>query len=113
MVKTKLLGLVFILFGASSIWAADKWHGSQIKWIYPVSSGTFILTFKTENSACPATGSPKYHHVTVGENGVTKEGADRIYALVLSAAAQKQVLNVNFSDSTAYCFINRAYVAYE
>lgn len=107
------LYLLLILSWVQSTWAADKWHGSQVKWIYPVSNGTFILTFKAESSACGNANSPKYHHVTVGENGITKEGADKIYALALSAAAQKQILNINFSDSTSNCFVNRAYVAYD
>jgi hypothetical protein len=87
--------------------AADVWHISTIKYVYPQGDGSFVLIFETNAPACSNPNAFKYHHVTPTQNGVNKEGAKKIYAAALMAKAAALPVQINFSDSTISCYINR------
>ena len=101
-----------LLFTAQAS-AADAVHTSRIRWVYPLADGqTFVLTFQVDAPSCTATGSPKYHYVTVGQNGVTAEGLKHLLAACLSAAAQGLTVSVVFDNATSSCHVNRLAVIY-
>lgn len=56
------------------------------------------------NCVAPA---PKYHYVTVGQNGVTQDGANKMYAVILMAKAMDRPISIVCSNSTTNCYINR------
>jgi hypothetical protein len=92
---------------STSVQAADVWHTSTIKYLYPLADGSFVLTFETNASACSNANASKYHYVTPTQNGMTEQGATKIYAAALMAKAAELSVQINFSDSTASCYINR------
>lgn len=100
------------LFAMNSL-AEGKWHNSTIKRVYPTADGGFVLTFTNSSPDCPANSAEKYHYVKDGNNGMTKEGANKIYSLALAAAAQDIPVNFYFDNGTADCFINRMYVDFD
>jgi len=93
-----------------SAWSADVWHTSTIRWVYPQADGSFVLAFDVDSASCPNIGVPKYHTVAVNQNGVTEEGAKKIYAAALLALASDKQVQLNFSDLTTSCYINRLLV---
>jgi hypothetical protein len=86
---------------SSSALAAEQFHSGTLKWVYPLASGDFVIGFDADTATCPSTNSPKYMHVVVGQNGVTSDGAKKIYAAAMPAlGASKQVV-IAFDDATA------------
>jgi hypothetical protein len=69
--------------------------------------------FHTDSSACTNANNPNYHYLIVGQNGMTADGLDRIYAAALAAAAAGKVVQAAFDDSTSNCYINRLSVIYD
>ena len=110
LVMTAALGCSMIAGSAS---ATEAWLSSRIKAVYPLSDGTFILVPVDDHPSCTNANTPNYHYVTVGENGVSTDGINRLYAAALAAAAQRLVLWIVFDDATTYCYINRLFVTYE
>ncbi|WP_419227336.1 hypothetical protein [Alteromonas sp. OM2203] len=105
--KTVLLcSLIFVI---PSSFAANTWHTSTIKSIYPVSNGDFIIIF---NNSSICSDKNQYHRVTVGSNSVKIEGAEKMYSAALAAAAMGKTISINFDSSTSHCFINRLKVNY-
>jgi hypothetical protein len=60
--------------------AGESWHTSTIKKVYPQANGTFVLIFDNNAVDCPNTNLDKYHYVSPTQNGMTDEGAKKIYA---------------------------------
>lgn len=104
----KLLVLLMLLISSAA--NAATWYSSEIKWIYPVSDGSFIITFKGETPNC--SDPSNYHYVKAGENGMTAEGVKVLLSVALSAATTGRKLAVNFDETSPICAVNRAYVAY-
>lgn len=98
---------LFLTF--ANVNAAENWHTSAIKNVYPVGTGTsFVLVLQNPTSSC--TNASNYHYVWVGQNGVTAEGMKMPYAAALAAHISGRSITINFDDSTNNCFINRLYV---
>jgi hypothetical protein len=110
---TRLLLTAVLLIFTGSVLGAESWHTSRVKYVYPLADGSVVLVFVNSAVACSASGPDKYHYLSVGENGVTADGFDRIYAAALAGAAGGQVLQINFDDASSYCFVNRLLVVYE
>ena len=92
--------------------AAERYHNSTLKWVYPLASGDFALGFDVNSAECTSPGAPqKYMYVQVGQNSVTAEGAKKIYAAALLAFATSKNVSIAFDDSTPQCYINRATVS--
>lgn len=103
--------LVAMLIGVMSLSAvADAWHNDFIQRIYPLANGSFVLTFKNPPENC--SNSSKYFYVTVGSNGMTQEGAEKIYSLAMIAATTGKSFKINFDETTNTCLINRASVSF-
>lgn len=115
MIKKTLLSLGCIIalssFGAH---ASGKWHTSKIHTVYPTSKGGFVLTFKDNAPDCaPSTSTPnKYHYVEADKNGMTMEGANKIYSLALLAAASGKAMSFFYDSASNMCYINRANVLF-
>jgi len=73
------------------------------------SNGNFAVIFRNPSS-CPD--KNQYHHVSVGNNGVNAQGAEKMFSAALAAAAMGKTISINFDNSTNYCFINRLKVNY-
>lgn len=93
-----------------SVQAAEVWHTASIRSVYPQSDGSFVLTFETNAPACSNPNPYKYHHVTPTQNGMTEEGARKVYAAALMAKAAALPVQINFDDSTNLCYVNRMWV---
>lgn len=87
--------------------AAEIWHTSTIKMLYPVADGSFVLIFDVNAPACTNTNTDKYHSVTPSQNAMTVEGAKKIYAAAMMAMATEKSVQFAFDDSTASCYVNR------
>ena len=109
--KNASLALLITTFSTLSF-AADVWHTSTIRSVYPLANGSFVLTFTTETENCTNGNKPRYFYVGQGLNGVTADGANKIYSLALAAASQKLPLVIAFDNSTSDCAINRASVQF-
>jgi hypothetical protein len=93
--------------------AAETWHTSRIRWVYPQADGqTFVLVFQENAPSCPSASTPKYQYVAVGQNGVTAEGLKQLLSVSLSAAAQGLTVQVAFDNATGACYVNRLLVIY-
>ena len=109
----KVLLLVSTIFAAgisiSPAEAAEYWHTSTVKWVYPKADGDFVIAFDTASSGCPSTDNPQYFNVVVGQNDMTAEGAKNVYAAALVALTTRQTVSVAFES--VGCYVNRLIVA--
>jgi hypothetical protein len=105
--------LAILLLGIGSFAAtgpaagAESWGADQVRFVYPMANGSFVVTLNTDPPNCTAPSSPKYLWVAVGQNGVTAEGLKAMLATALAALAAGKQLQVAFDDSTTYCYVNR------
>jgi hypothetical protein len=95
---------------STSAQAADVWHTSTIRSVYPQANGSFVLTFEVNAPACSDSNIYKYHYVTPTQNGMTEEGAKKIYAAALAAKLAALPVQINFDDSTNMCYVNRMWL---
>lgn len=109
--KNVFLALIIMLFSTSAF-AANVWHTSTIKWIYPQADGGVIIAFDTDSSSCTNTSNPKFHLLKEGSNGVDAKGFTAMLAVVLAAGQQNKQLNIVFENSSSDCEINRLFVEY-
>lgn len=105
--RTFMIALIAPIVVSTSAMAAESWHTSTIKKVYPQANGTFIVVFDTNASDCPNTNLDKYHYVSPTQNGMTEEGAKKIYAAALLALAMDKTVQVAFDNATSSCHINR------
>lgn len=115
MKKNRSSGAIFA-FGAACLMsmglpgvagAAEVWGTGELRYVYPMANGSFVITLVTDPAACPVSTSPKYLWVSPGENGVTSDGVKAMLATALTALAAGKQLQIAFSDSTTYCYVNR------
>jgi putative exporter of polyketide antibiotics len=91
--------------------AADQWTtGAKIGSVYPQANGDVVITLTVNNPACTNAVSPKYYEITLGANGVTAEGLRNMLAVAMSALLADRTVDVNFSDSTPNCYVNRMFL---
>ncbi len=105
-----LLVAVF-MFGARVGSAVERPLASTLKFVYPVGTGDFVLGFDMDSPQCLASGSPKYMYVAVGQNGVTTDGAKKMFAAAMMAFALGKQISIAFDDGTVFCYINRLSVS--
>ena len=82
--------------------AAEAWVSSTITGIFPVGSGYFVLYFQA-GSSCGGGATT----VTVGENGVTTDGAHMLLSVALTAFTAGKPVQVAYDNATSQCFVNR------
>ena len=85
-------------FGSFSAMAAigdDTWHTARIKQIYPQANGAFVLILDSDHANCNSPSTPDNYHVYPNYNGMTVDGAEKIYsAALLAASLNKPVQNL-------------------
>ncbi len=113
MMNNKIIALVLGLIFSTQVFAQSVWFGGTIKRIYPTSSGAVVVIFNEDSPSCTNGSNPKYHYLTVGENNVTQEGFNAMYAALLTAASAKKKVSINFDSSANACYINRLQVHFE
>ena len=102
-----VVAAAMICFGMTAS-ATERWHNSTLAWVYPQAAGDFVMGFDVSPTFCTNANTPvKYLYVTVGQNGVTAEGAQKMYAAALTALSLAKPLTVAFDDSTSSCYVNR------
>ena len=105
--------LTFIaVFLTQNALSAAQWHTAEIERVYPLAGDEVVIAFKTDSSHCSNGSSPKYHYITVGQNGVVAGALDRMFSTALAAATTGKQLIINFDDSTNKCYINRLLIRY-
>ncbi len=90
--------------------AAEIWHTSTIRVIYPLADGSFILVFNANSVSCSSASNPHYYYATVGQNGLTAEGSKKMYALATLAFATNKPISFAFDNATPNCYINRLHI---
>lgn len=101
----------FLVSLAGAVSADEVWlNSTTIYAIYPLATGTVVLTFEADATECTSGSSPKYYTLKVGANNVTADGFENVLATALAAAATRAIVSVAFDDSTSDCYINRIWV---
>ena len=95
------------LAAGTSAQAAESWASGQLKYVYPLNDGGFVISLTQNPASCASAANPKYLHVRVGFNGVTADGVKAMLATALTAIAAGNELQIAFDDSTPDCNVNR------
>jgi hypothetical protein len=96
-----------LMLTATASLATERSHSSTIKYVYPLSSGDFVIVFDTDPTNCTAPAPNKYLYVSVGQNSVTATGSAKIFTAALAALYTRGIASVAYDDATASCFVNR------
>ena len=78
--------------------------------LYPMADGSIALGFTGAASGCGTAGPIVYMYLASGHNGVSAEGFKSIYSTVLMAFASEKTIDVNYDNSSLYCYVNRLLV---
>src|SRR5688572_29303944 len=76
--------------------AAEEWASSNVKFVYPLSNGGFVIGLVDSPASCTNANNPKYLYVAVGSNGVTQDGAKMMLGVALTGFAAGKRVSVNF-----------------
>jgi hypothetical protein len=102
---------VVLATGAAEANAGEGWYQDNVKTVYPLSNGDFVVTFVNSPAACLSTSNPKYFHVQVGNNGATADGVKGMLATALAAFLSGKKLTVVFNDASTTCDVNRMVIS--
>ena len=112
--KLKMRSLLMAAAAAASISipasAAEEWASSNVKFVYPLSNGGFVIAFVDSPAGCTNANNPKYLYVAVGSNGVTQDGAKMMLGVALTGFAAGKRVSAAFDNSTPNCYVNRLLV---
>jgi hypothetical protein len=97
-----VLALLLAIGSVGTSQAAEQWGEATVRSVYPMNDGSFAVSLNVNPPGCPASGQ-KYMFVTPGQHGVTADGAKAMLATALTAMVSGKVLQVAFSDNTAFC----------
>lgn len=103
--------LVLLMSDVTNAHAAESYHTGILKFVYPLGDGSYVIGFTTQAAACTNANSPKYHYISVGQNGVTGDGLRNIVATALMVFASAKNVTVAFDDASAGCHVNRLTVS--
>jgi hypothetical protein len=104
---TAIAAGLFSIMVANSAGAAEGWATDTLRYVYPLSTGNFVIALNSNPAICPAVGDPKYFYVVAGENGVTVDGVKAMLASALAAMAMGKQIQIAFDNSTTNCYVNR------
>jgi hypothetical protein len=97
----------FSMMFAGGANAVEGWATDTLRYVYPLSTGNFVIALNSNPAICPAVGDPKYFYVVAGENGVTADGVKAMLASALAAMAMGKQIQIAFDNATTYCYVNR------
>lgn len=103
----RIAGTLALLLLCGVAHAAEVWHTSTLKRIYPLANGSIVLQFDSESASCTATTNPKYYNIVVGQNGVTTDGLRNMLAVALTAFSTGRSISIAFDDASPSCYVNR------
>ncbi|MCP4486711.1 MAG: response regulator receiver protein [Gammaproteobacteria bacterium] len=110
----KLVFVSILSLVCNYVHATDQWHvGGKVDLVFATSNGDLIIVFDKDSVHCTSGENPDYYRVAVGQNGVTAEGANKIYSAALTAGAANKTLDINFDDSSSECYVNRARINFK
>jgi hypothetical protein len=104
------LGFAAMGFSGSAV-ATEQWVVDNVRAVYPLGDGSFIITFVNPQPICTNTATYPYFWVSSGHNGVTAEGVRAMLATSLTALAAGKKMSLAFEASTPDCFVNRLSIA--
>jgi hypothetical protein len=107
MTPIRLFIAAILLLTTTAALATERFHTSTLKYVYPLSSGDFVIVFDTDPANRPASTPNKYLYVSVGQNSVTATGSAKIYSAALAALYTRGIVTVACDDATINCFVNR------
>ena len=90
--------------------AAYVWHNSEIKTIYPLAGGAFVIIPQISADDCPYIDG--YLYVEAGQGGVTQEAVKNYLSVALTAASLGKKVNIYFDKDGTRCYINRLSVSF-
>jgi len=98
-------------FVSESANASEQWVVDNVRSVYPLGDGSFIVTFVNPQPICTNTATYPYFWVSPGHNGVNAEGTKAMLATALTALVAGKKVSLAFEAATADCFVNRLSVA--
>jgi hypothetical protein len=87
--------------------ASEQWVVDNLKSVYPLSDGSFVVTFVNPQPICTNAGTPQYFYVSAGQNGVTADGVKAMLAAALTAFVAGKKVSLAFEAATSNCYVNR------
>lgn len=109
--KCSIIFILCIISGPASA-VNSKWFTSDVKMVYPLSTGDFVITFKDANPDCRDGKTGAYHYVREGSNSVSREGVKSMLSTVLTAASTGRKVSVNFDSDSEHCAVNRLHISF-
>jgi hypothetical protein len=110
-VRALLATLCTLAYTMGSATAAEVWHSSTVKWVYPQADGiTVVIVFDTESTYCTSAATPKYYYAVVGQNGMTADGFKTFVAMAMTALVTDKRIHVAFEATSPSCMINREFI---
>ncbi len=99
-----LMLAVFLVCGtpahAANVWSGEK----QVTSVRPIQTGGFLLTLSSEVSSVSTSGGTNLLYIYPDQNTVTLDGAAAMLATALTALTTGMSVNVNYDNSTTYCY---------
>src|SRR5262245_56345793 len=92
-----ILGAVGSLITLSAH-AAEQTKVSTITDVYPMANGSFVISIADVPTQCTNTSTPKRLTVKVGENSITAEALQQIFAASLTAMTTDITVYVAYDD---------------
>jgi len=105
------MALLSTVLASLPVQAVERGHGSSVQYVYMQANGTFVIGFNSSDSYCGNINNPKYYYAAVGQNGVTAEGINKMYAAALTALVAKKTIYIVYDDATTSCYINRLQIS--
>jgi hypothetical protein len=87
--------------------ATEQWVTDNIRSVYPLSDGSFVITFVNPQPICTNTATNQYFWVSPSHNGVNADGAKAMLATALTAFVSGKKIDLAFEAATSDCFVNR------
>lgn len=100
------------IISSSALAVNSTWFTSNVKMVYPLSTGDFVITFKDANPNCRDGKAGSYHYVREGSNSVSREGVKSMLSTVLTAASTGRKVSVNFDSDSDECAVNRLHISF-
>ena len=103
------IATLFVMGALNTAMAADAWWTGNLKFVYPLGDGSFVLGFTSDvGTPCQNASTPiKYYTITPGQYGVTLDGAKAMLATALTAFAMDKQITAAFDPASANCYVNR------
>jgi hypothetical protein len=78
---------------------------STIVRLSPLADGRYVIGVTGSFAGCDQSGSVRYLYITIGQSGVTADGAKNLIATALLAFSAERTISIAYDNSSAYCFV--------